>query len=529
MSQPTRRPWRRAARIALPLAGGALVGLSLPPIGSWPLGIIGAGAVVAALEHRSWRGRLGAGVLAGLGQFSIGLAWAIQFNKAGYVALVIVETLMIAIAAVLVPPRGPLRIPAAAAALTLAEWFRDSWPFGGLPLGSAALGQVGGPLQFTARLGGPLLVVFAMVLAGGAVAELARAAFKRARPVPAATWSLIAVAALAGAGSVAAPASLTHGRNATVSFALVQGGGKRGLTALQVPPSQVFDAAVRETAKVTGHPAVILWPEDVVATGTVPFPRSPQRAVISAIARSRHATMIVGVTEDVGATRFRNEVVAISPTGAIEASFEKVHRVPFGEYVPDRSFFEHFANLSAVPRDAIPGHGSGMISTGQGRYAILVSYEVFFADRGRSGVRAGGSIILVPTNTSSYKNDQAPSQEIAASRLQALEEDRYVLQCAPTGYSAVVNPSGVVLEKTALARPAVIETTVPHLSGTTPYADAGELPTLIACLALLTLAWILGRRQPGEEEEHDADGGERVGLTPPSKRARRRLQTSPSR
>ncbi len=489
-----RRPSSKLSGAAAALVGGALVGLSLPPIGAWPVGVAGLGLVLASFAQ-PWKRRLLAGFLAGLGQFSIGLAWAIQFNDAGYVALVILESGLLALAALLVPRRGPLFLPAGASLLALFEWARDSWPFGGLPLGSAALGQTGGPFQFAARLGGPILVVFAAALAGGGIVRLLLlAGSRRGGGSYQALACLVGAAALAGAGGVAASGVPAGARR--LSVALVQGGGRRGLTALQVPPSLVFDAAVRETTKVSGHPSLILWPEDVVGLGAEPFKGSRAEAVLEAIAQRHRATLVAGVTYDVGRTRFRNEVVAISPAGRLVATFEKVHRVPFGEYVPLRGLFKHLANLKAVPRDAIPGHGSGLIRTPAGNFAVLVSYEVFFANRGRSGVRAGGRVILVPTNTSSYSNDQAPSQEIAASRLQALEEDRYLLQVAPTGYSAVVSPSGVVSHRSRLSRPDVIETSVPMLSATTPYADLGELPTLLGAGAVAALGWLLafGRR-----------------------------------
>lgn len=492
---------RPVVRLAVPLVGGALVGCSLPPLTAWPVGLVGLALVVFALSGRSFAGRLGAGMLAGVGQFAVGLAWAVQFSEAGYVVLVIVESAILALGAALVPPSGPLRAPAAAGAFTLAEWVRDSWPFGGLPLGSAALGQVGGPLQFAARLGGPLIVVFTAVLGAGAVAELVVSATtahahasRRANQDFPALACLVACGALAGAGSVSLPALPAHSRSGPgreLSVALVQGGGQRGLSAVEVPAARVFDAAVRETERIRGHPELILWPEDVVAMGTTPFRGSRAERTLEEIARNHHATLVAGVTEDVGATRFRNEIVAISPSGRLVATFEKVHRVPFGEYVPYRSFFSHLANLSLVPRDAIPGHGSGMIATPAGRLAALISFEVFFADRGRSGVGAGGRVIIVPTNTSSYSNAQAPAQEIAASRLQALEEDRYVLQAAPTGYSAVINPSGAVLRETALSRPAVVEATVLELDGTTAYQAAGDLPVLIGSLVLVALGWTL--------------------------------------
>ena len=91
------------------------------------------------------------------------------------------------------------------------------------------------------------------------------------------------------------------------------------------------------------------------------------------------------------------------------------------------------------------------MATPVGPVAVLVSYETFFPDRGRSGVRAGGQIILVPTNTSSYSSAQAPAQELAASRLQAVEEGRDLLQAAPTGYSAIVDNHGDVLQQTPLS------------------------------------------------------------------------------
>ena len=265
--------------------------------------------------------------------------------------------------------------------------------------------------------------------------------------------------------------------------------------------------------------------------GSTPFRGSGVEADLALIARQHHATLVAGVTQDVGRTRFLNEVVAISPAGVLVATFEKVHRVPFGEYVPFRSFFSHLANLNDIPRDAIPGRGSGMIATPAGRFSVLVSYEVFFADRGRSGVRAGGGAILVPTNTSSYSSGQAPAQEIAASRLQALEEGRYVLQAAPTGYSAVVSPSGVVLKRSALSSPDVIEAAVPLIGSSTPYETLGDLPVLIGALAILALGWaVAGGGVSPRSKSRDAGIPERRHLAEdPGGRTDDRDRQAPSR
>ncbi len=472
------------------------MGVSLPPLGWWPLGVLGAAAVFLGLSGRRPLGRLGIGMLAGIGQFFISLAWALQFNTAGYVALALVEALFFAVAAVLIPARVG-RVAGYGGAFTLAEWAREKWPFGGLPLGGVALGQLGGPLAITARLGGSLLVAGAAFLSGaviGSAIEWRRAPGEGTRHAWEAAAAVVVVLALV-LGATISPDGTGAGPVRLLHAALVQGGGKRGLNQLQVPPAVVFAAAVRETSRVKGPVELIVWPEDVVAE-TGPFGGSADEHTLERIAREHHATLVAGVTEPVGATRFRNEIVAFSPAGRLVAVFEKVHRVPFGEYVPYRSFFSHFANLSAVPRDAIPGHGSGMIATPAGRFGVLVSYEVFFADRGRSGVRAGGEVVLVPTNTSSYASDQAPSQEISASRLQAIEQGRYVLQVAPTGYSAVVNQDGDVLEQSRLSVPAVIETTVPELTGETLFVRFGQTPVVVlALVASLSALGLVSSRE----------------------------------
>ena len=129
---------------------------------------------------------------------------------------------------------------------------------------------------------------------------------------------------------------------------------------------------------------------------------------MAAEARRLHTTLVAGVTEPASATTFRNEIVVWGPDGRIVGTFEKVHRVPFGEYVPYRSFISHFADLSEVPTDAVPGHGTGLLRTPAGPLGTLVSFEVFYADRSRTSVRAGAELLIVPTNTVLVRHGAGP-------------------------------------------------------------------------------------------------------------------------
>jgi apolipoprotein N-acyltransferase len=244
---------------------------------------------------------------------------------------------------------------------------------------------------------------------------------------------------------------------------------------------------------MTTPPSLVLWPEDVIAL-TGPLRGSPQDAIMATTARRLHTTLIAGVTEPASPTTFRNEIVVWAPDGRIVGTFEKVHRVPFGEYVPYRSFISHFADLSEVTTDAVPGHGTGLLRTPAGPLGTLVSFEVFYANRSRTSVRAGAELLIVPTNTSSYATAQVPTQEVAADVVQAVETGRAVVQAAPTGYSTVIDQRGRVLERSVLGRGELLTATVPLRRGFTPYDHLGDLPFLLLAGVGLGAAWAHQRR-----------------------------------
>ena len=140
-----------------------------------------------------------------------------------------------------------------------------------------------------------------------------------------------------------------------------------------------------------------------------PLAGSPQAALLSRLARQ-----LTRRCSSASPSRRRPPPSATrswpgDPSGHIVGVFEKVHRVPFGEYVPFRSFFSHFANLSGVPVDAVPGHGTGLMRTPAGPLGLLVSFEIFYAGRSHESVRAGAELLAVPTNTSSYSTSQVPT------------------------------------------------------------------------------------------------------------------------
>jgi apolipoprotein N-acyltransferase len=511
------------------LAGVGLA-LSLPPWGFWILAFPAAGLLWWRLGGLRPRSRMWAGWLAGLGCFVPGLMWARAFTVAGAIVLVVIEALFPALACLFVPSR-PIGARALAypAALTMAEAARMSWPFGGLPLGGVFLGQAGGPVLGVARLGGPLLLTAAVFTGGVAVAGLAQviatAATRTRTGTRAEKWlgtqkwgpraesstghesgraSLVLVGSVALVAVVLISVIADHAPDGgpargTLTAAAVQGGGVRGFRKSQVDPAIVLAAQYAATARMQqidhGHaPQLVLWPEDVVSL-SAPLDGSTAERSLSQLAVTLHSTLVVGLTENVSTTAFRNEMVAWGPNGTIVSRFEKVHRVPFGEYVPYRGFFEHLADLSSVPLDAIPGTGTGLLPTPAAPLGALVSFEVFYADRGRSSVRAGAQVLIVPTNTSSYSTSQVPTQEIAAAEIQAVEQGRDLIQAAPTGLSGVVDHRGRLLHRSTLGTQQVIFATLDRRTGETLYVRYGDTPVLALAGLGLVGGWIMYARE----------------------------------
>jgi apolipoprotein N-acyltransferase len=483
-----------AGRLVAAVGAGLLLTASLPPWGWWPLGIAAVAVLYWALTGAGWRERLAVGMAAGLSLYGPGLWWATEFHAAGWVALVVLEALLLACALAVVPGTRGGRVVALAlpAALVLAEALRGRWPFGGLPLAGLDLGQVGGPLLPAARLGGHLLLTAVAALAGVGLAEVVRGV--RRRGSVAAGAVALALAAAVGALGAAVPDGSLRGE---VRVAAVQGGGPRGVRAVASDPRQVFErhlAASRWVLERPGPaPTLVLWPEDVVDLER-PLEGSLEEMALAALARDLGATLVAGVVEDLPGRRFRNAAVAWDPQGRQVDRYDKVHRVPFGEYVPYRSLFDRLADLSAVPADAIPGRGPGVLESSVGRLGVVISYEVFFADRARAAAAAGGRLLLVPTNASSYTTAQVPSQELATARLRAVETGRWVVQAAPTGYSAVVDQRGRVVAAGPLGDAAVLTRAVQLRSGRTPAVRLGDWPVVLAAAGVLAAASVRRRK-----------------------------------
>jgi apolipoprotein N-acyltransferase len=480
---------------ALSLGAGFLVALSLPPWGFWPLAILGVALFEVSLgTSPTQRQRFARGLLFGAGWLFPGMGWMWFLTAPGYVVVGLLFAGLHGLAAI-AAPTGPWRVIARPAAHTLVEAMRLVVPFGGVPLATIAIGQAGGPLLGVARVGGVILLTWLVFQLGFALAgpspyvpQLAKRRGARTELHGAIAFVVIVVVLVLAA---VAPSGNDSGR--TLRVAIVQGGGPQGTLAIDSDSRDVVERHLAATATIEpGTADLVLWPENVIDVTT--FVDSVELQEIAAEARRIGAPFAVGITEEVPRTgaddlgAFINAQVVVDLDGQVISRYEKVQRVPFGEYVPLRGVLEAVgAPVDQIPRDAVAGIGPAVVDLPDGtRVAVAISWEIFFGRRVRDGVANGGEFVMNPTNGSSYTGTVLQTQQVASSRLRAVESGRWVTQAAPTGFSAFVSPEGEVYQRTSVSEQAVIVQEIELRTGSTWYRVLGDWPLWL--LLVLTLA-----------------------------------------
>jgi len=479
-------PMRRPPAPVVALLAGLCLAAATPPWGFWVFAFVGIALLDHVLDDATLRPiqRFGRAWIVWAALLFPSLFWMRAMTLPGYVIASAVYAAFLATGTV-AAPKGPGRFLALPGGIIVAEYVRFRWPFGGVPLSNLAIGQVAGPLAPVLRLGGALLLVGVTVTGGAALA----AAWKR-RPRVALGLAAFVLVVL----GIAMVAPEGEGTGRTLEVAVVQGGGPQGTRAVDTEPGIVLERhlAASEDIDTTRDLDLVVWPEDVVDVTTLAG--SPAEAALQQLARRTGATFVAGVIEDEGSDAFRNWAVAYAPDGSEIDRYEKVERVPFGEWVPFRGLLESVAGDALPARDARVGEGPAVVDTPAGRLGVSISWEIFFGERAREAAAHGGQVLLNPTNGASFDGTQVQTQQVASSRMRAIETGRWTLQAAPTGFSAVVTPDGEVLQRTAVSERAILYDTVELRTGETPYVRHGDLAAAAYAAACLAAGWAVERR-----------------------------------
>ncbi|MFL6240466.1 MAG: apolipoprotein N-acyltransferase [Actinomycetes bacterium] len=515
-TEPFRRSSRRdlAVRCGAAVFAGMLIAGTFAPVSWWPLAVPGVALLVVVCWRRRARAGLAYGALAGLGTFIPVLAWLRVVGVDAWLALALLEAALFAPLGLATALVTRLRAwPVWVAALWVAEeaW-RDRIPFGGFPWARLAFGQTDAPTLRYAAVGGAPLVTFAVALAGACLAAACLAGLERV-VARAAGWVALGGAAVLVGLAVPVP---THGQSAggpaRLVVALVQGNVPHPGLHFLGEPEQVLGNHAAETQHLADlvtsgalpRPDVVIWPEN--SSDLDPYHDAEAQRVING------AVQAVGVPTLIGAVvadahdpvhHVDNDGIVWSPVTGPGAVYTKQHPVPFGEYVPFRSVLGHvIGRLSLVPADFVHGKRAGVLALGPARIGDVICFEVAYDGLVRKTVDAGGRVIVVQTNNATYARTAESAQQLAISRLRAVEHGRAVLIAATSGISAVIAPDGHVVEQSRELTPALLVHRVPLRDSRTIADRLGDWPELgLTALGIGAFAFALWRRRHSSGEQ----------------------------
>jgi apolipoprotein N-acyltransferase len=494
-------------RVLLAVASGLLGAAAFPKLGIWPLAFLSvAGLSIAVSGQRARRGAL-LGLAYGAGLFLPMLHWTATFVGAvPWLVLVFSQTWYLGLLGAALPVVQRHRFSAViSAALWVAEEaLRDRVPFGGFPWGRWAFSQARSPMKWFVALGGAPLVTFAVALVG---TLLAAAVLNRESSTLRRGGQLVAaVLVVFLGGSLAYPLRVDPAPKQTATVAAVQGDvPDRGLE-FNARRRQVLDNHVAQTLKLAAgikagrlaRPSLVLWPEN--ASDIDPTTNPDAAAVIQRAVDAVGVPILVGALLDgPGPDHVTNAGVvwmpSTSPAPGAGQRYVKRHPVPFGEYIPLRSVARAVSSkVDLVSHDMVAGNGNGLLTQTPFPVGDVICFEIAYDSLVNSSVRAGAQLLVVQTNNATFGHSAETYQQLAMSQLRAIEHARTVVQVATSGKSAIIGPSGKVLETSgALFTSDVLVQNVPLSTSTTLATRTGSAVEWL--LAVVAGGWSDRRRR----------------------------------
>lgn len=232
----------------------------------------------------------------------------------------------------------------------------------------------------------------------------------------------------------------------------------------------------------------VLWPESAT-----PFMFAENLAgaeEIRNLAREKHISVLLGsdqIERGEEPTYF-NSAYMVTPDGQTGGVYQKMHLVPFGEYVPLKNLFFFASRLVEAVSDFSAGSSATLLPVGSHRISTAICYEVVYPALVRQFTVGGSELLTTITNDAWFGPTSAPHQHFAQAAMRAIENGRYLLRAANTGISGIVDPYGRVLARSGLYQPALIVGEARFLHDTTIYQRVGDLfayISVVVCFGLL--------------------------------------------
>ena len=236
------------------------------------------------------------------------------------------------------------------------------------------------------------------------------------------------------------------------------------------------------------NPGVVVWPE-VPAPFSLQDPNFHARAV--RIARGAGNGFLVGVLDlkplGNGQSAPTNSAALLGPDGALDFIYDKIHLVPFSEYVPWREWLFFARDLTGIIGDFQPGSQYKVGRLAGGPFSVYICYEAIFPDEVRRFTVAGAQLFINISDDGWFGGSGAPEQHLAMARVRAVENRRWLLRDTNTGVTVSVDPYGRIVARLAPDTRGVLDAPYAFRSDLTPYARWGDWLAWLCVLAMLVL------------------------------------------
>ncbi|WP_213807038.1 apolipoprotein N-acyltransferase [Granulicella sp. dw_53] len=220
----------------------------------------------------------------------------------------------------------------------------------------------------------------------------------------------------------------------------------------ELPATRCADPTGGQNNSVEGLHAIL-------PTSLIVWPESPSnfeerdpafRSTMSTLAHAMRTPVIagnIGIDPNPATKRgysLYNSADLIAPDGTFTARYDKIHLVPFGEYVPFKSLFFFAGNLLGEVGTFDSGTHRTVLSSGDHHYGTFICYESIFGDEVRQFAKQGADVLVNISNDGWYGDTSAPWQHLNMVRMRAIENHRWVLRATNTGVTAAIDPYGRV-------------------------------------------------------------------------------------
>ncbi len=511
-----------AKRAMLAVGAGAISVLAFAPIHAWPVLFLSFGLMVWLLDGCAAREAIFAervkcaaltGFWFGFGYFLTGLywiaeaflvepwrhGWLIPFAMSGLAGGMALFYAAAAALAVALWRPGAARVFALAIAFGLAEFARGH-VLTGLPWNLIGYGVAANPpmMQLSALFGAYALSLVAVLLFAGPFAIWAPRGSGLARPKSATALALTLLVSL-GAGALWGERRLATAEvaNTSLKLRIVQANVDQAHKWRPENSVEIFDEYLALTKSGGGRGlegiGLVVWPETAV-----PFFLADAPEALAAIGNvlPEGTSLVVGSgrleenRDDSGrliSERVYNGLLVLDDKANIVGSYDKIHLVPFGEYLPFQDFMESLGmmQLTGVRGGFSAGSGPRLLSIpGAPPASPLICYEIIFPDAvTEPNTRPGWLLNL--TNDAWFGTSAGPYQHFHQAELRAVEQGLPVVRAANTGVSAIIDPYGRVVAALGLEQEGVVDGVLPRALPPTPYVRWGRLiETLVLLFAL---------------------------------------------